>query len=673
MPVNLSTLNPPQREAAETITGPLLVLAGAGTGKTRVITYRMAHMLDRGIPPGQILAMTFTNKAAREMKDRFVELVKRSHPGKPDLEKAARWSTFAGTFHSFCVKLLRKHIGKLGISEKFTIYDDSDSNSLVRKILAQTVGKSEKIDIPQLRSLISLSKNKGVPLFSITGDDLISQVATRLEHDMRLLNALDFDDLLIYGRDLLASHPDVREEVRAQFRYILVDEYQDTNHLQFELLKLMVSVENNVCVVGDDDQSIYSWRGAESGHILEFDKNFPGAKIVKLEQNYRSTPRILNAANQVIKNNARRRGKKLWSSAEPGEKIRVVVAPDGDGEAEWVLDEITRIHSARQCEWEHFAILYRTNTLSRPFEQQFRQFRIPYKVIGGMSFFERREIKDLLAYLKVILNPTDDISLLRVINCPPRGIGDTTVSVLQDDAIQAKQPLWNTLLKGETAFSKKAKEASAAFVSLIQKFHIKFVSSRKWADAFKELIEEIDYRSEVRRGSKDGEEEMRRWENVRGLADSIEAIEKDPRSTLEDFIDNTLLDPEDDKDKEKELQKKGVTLMSLHAAKGLEFPHVFMVCMEEGIIPHDKSALEDRIDEERRLFYVGITRAMKTLTLTRAGQRKKWGDTAYVRPSPFLEELPPDEVEQIDVLDTKKEIDHVSAAACLDDILARLE
>ncbi|MDR1303693.1 MAG: UvrD-helicase domain-containing protein [Verrucomicrobiales bacterium] len=634
----LSSLNPPQQEAVRTVSGPLLVLAGAGTGKTRVITHRMAYLIRQGVPPAGILALTFTNKAAREMKERFIKLAADRDP------KTLR-ALFAGTFHSFCVRVLREHIERLDYSKNFTIYDEADQTALMKQVIHQLAGANHAVDANKVKFLIGLAKNKGYEPTAADGHELTPRIFRRYQDELKLRNAVDFDDLLLLTVRLLKEHPAVREQLRARYRYLLVDEYQDTNQIQFELVRLLVSGERNVCVVGDDDQSIYSWRGAESAHILEFENYFPGAKVVRLEQNYRCTPNILKAANSVIKNNARRHAKSLWAAGADGEKIRLVNAAGEQQEAAWVIADILRRRRVENLRWESFAVLYRANHLSRAFEHELRQARVPYRIVGGLGFYERREVKDVVAYLQVIMNPADDISLLRVINQPARGVGKVTLEELMRAARAARHSVWDEIQLQRQRGGGRAQAGLEKFSTLVHRYHLRFRQETAWSSIMKELFDDIGYFEELRRTSKDGNEAANRCENVQEFVSSLAAFEQQREGTLQDFVDNLRLEQKENKDEEQD--GFGVTLMTLHAAKGLEFQRVFLVGVEEGILPHDRSKQEGNLEEERRLFYVGITRAIKGLALSYCDRRRRYGREESCRPSNFLTELPPDVLEPI--------------------------
>ncbi|MDR0534173.1 MAG: exodeoxyribonuclease V subunit gamma [Verrucomicrobiales bacterium] len=644
----LSGLNTPQQEAVRTVNGPLLVLAGAGTGKTRVITHRMAYLIEQGIAPANILALTFTNKAAREMKERFISLIKDDHDPK------SMKVLFAGTFHSFCVRILREFIEKLDYNKNFTIYDESDQIALLKQVIGKLAGANSDIDANKIKFLIGLAKNKGHEAPTAANGELAPQIFQRYQEGLKLRNAVDFDDLLLLAVRLMKEHPDVLDALRQRYRYLLVDEYQDTNQTQFEIVRLLASESKNICVVGDDDQSIYSWRGAESTHILEFGNFFPNAKTVKLEQNYRCTPNILKAANYVIKNNSKRHLKQLWADGADGDKIRLVASAGEQEEAAWVVAEILNRRRIDNLSWESFAILYRANHLSRTFELELRKFRIPYRVIGGLGFYERREVKDVVAYLQVIMNPSDDISLLRIINQPARGIGKVTLEELIRGAREAKHSIWEEVQLQRQRSGGRSQAGLEKFSDLIHRYHVRFQQETTWSQIMKDLLEEIGFFEDIRRTSKDNNEASSRCENVQEFVSSLAEFEQKREGTLQDFVDNLRLEQKEDKDEEKD--GFGVTLMTLHAAKGLEFRHVFLVGVEEGILPHDRSKLEGNVEEERRLFYVGITRAMKGLVLSYCDKRRRYGQEEPRHPSSFLTELPQDVLEHISANSTLTEV-----------------
>jgi superfamily I DNA/RNA helicase len=624
----LYDLNPEQQRAATHESGPLLILAGAGTGKTRTIVARITWLVSTGVDPAKILAVTFTNKAAREMKERIKGMID---------EKASELT--ACTFHALCVRILRADADKIGYKNNFTIFDEGDQLGLIKKVINRVTAKDEKLDPGLAKNLISKAKNNG---WSPPQDDetVIGAVYARYNRDLLSLNAMDFDDLLVKAVQLLNEHPDVRDKWRSRYSQMLVDEFQDTNRLQLDLVSMLASGSPpNICVVGDDDQSIYGWRGAEVSNILEFENHFPNPEIIRLEQNYRSTNAILSTANRLIKNNPRRRGKNLWSSQEGGEPVHVVSVPDDKTEAEFVINEVGALRATNQIPWEHFAIIYRMNAQSRLLEENLRRMRIPYRLVGGKSFFDRREIKDVLATMTCLVNPDDDISLLRIINTPPRGIGATTVQLALDQSAVANKSLFETLTSPDFAVEISRKTAAS-----IREFGDELASTRihlltPGADVcgiVSRFINDSGYMDDLKRSCKTPEEALNRESGVKEILNALADHQNRKRGDIRDFLDELSLNREREEDKKEDA--KGLTLITMHAAKGLEFPHVFLVGAEDGILPHERSKSEGTVDEERRLFYVGITRAMKSLTITHCRNRTKFGSAMSCRPSPFLKE-----------------------------------
>lgn len=624
----LYDLNPEQQRAATHESGPLLILAGAGTGKTRTIVARITWLVSTGVDPAKILAVTFTNKAAREMKERIKGMID---------DKASEIT--ACTFHALCVRILRADADKIGYKNNFTIFDEGDQLGLIKKVINRVTAKDEKLDPGLAKNLISKAKNNG---WSAPQDDetVIGAVYARYNRDLLSLNAMDFDDLLVKAVQLLNEHPEVRDKWRSRYSQMLVDEFQDTNRLQLDLVSLLASGSPpNICVVGDDDQSIYGWRGAEVSNILEFEKHFPNPEVIRLEQNYRSTNAILSTANRLIKNNPRRRGKNLWSSQPGGEPVHVVSVPDDKTEAEFVINEVGALRATNQIPWEHFAIIYRMNAQSRLLEENLRRMRIPYRLVGGKSFFDRREIKDVLAMMTCLVNPDDDISLLRIINTPPRGIGATTVQLALDQSAVANKSLFETLTSPDFAVEISRKTAAS-----IREFGDELASSRihlltPGADVcgiISRFINDSGYMDDLKRSCKTPEESLNRESGVKEILNALADHQNRKRGDIHDFLDELSLNREREEDKKDDA--KGLTLITMHAAKGLEFPHVFLVGAEDGILPHERSKSEGTVDEERRLFYVGITRAMKSLTITHCRNRTKFGSAMSCRPSPFLKE-----------------------------------
>ncbi len=630
----LFDLNPEQLEAVYHETGPMLILAGAGTGKTRTITARIAYLISQGADPSGILAVTFTNKAAREMKERIAGMV------DPDEAKQVT----ASTFHALCVRILRADAHHLGYKSNFSIFDESDQMGLIKKIITRVCAKDEKLDPNLAKNMISKAKNNGWPIDTTS---LIGAVHHRYDQELRALNAMDFDDLLRKTVELLDGNSEVRAKWRARIKHLLVDEFQDTNNLQLQLVSHLASGNPpNVCVVGDDDQSIYGWRGAEMSNILEFERHFPNPRIIRLEQNYRSTNAILGAANRVIKNNPRRRGKNLWSPREGGEPVRIIAMPDDRKEAEFVVQEIAAHRNSDKLPWEHFAVIYRMNAQSRLLEENLRKHKIPYRLVGGKSFFERREIKDVTAYITTLLNPEDDPALLRIINTPPRGIGPTTVELALAFSTERNIPLFEALRHPEhlEGCTRKTAEAIRAFTDEIEATRIRVrTPDADVAEIVSTMLANCGYIEDLKRSCKTADEALNREENVKEMLRALAEHQKRSRkeNPLQTFLDEIALDREREEDKE---ETRGVTLITMHAAKGLEFPHVFLVGAEDGLLPHERSKTEGTVDEERRLFYVGITRAMQTLVVTWCRGRAKFGSTMHCRPSPFLQEMRGDQV-----------------------------
>ena len=630
--MDLSALNPEQRRAAETLDGPVLILAGAGSGKTRALTYRVANLIDHGISARSVLALTFTNKAAREMKERVQKLI-----GEEKAEEA-----WISTFHSTCARILRRDIEKLGYSRSFTIYDDDDQQRLLKDIFKQLNIDDKYLPVREVKAKISDAKNRIMSpdeWFAQSGRDrrasLVHDVMTVYEQKLKLLNALDFDDLLLKTLELLADHPPVLETYRRRFRYVLVDEYQDTNKAQYELVRLLTAESRNLCVVGDDDQSIYGWRGADISNILDFEKDYPDAVVIKLEQNYRSTGIILDAANQVIAHNEKRKDKKLWTDKGDGEKILLYCAKDEREEAAWIIRHIDLLRRQGALLGD-IAVLYRTNAQSRIPEESLMQSGTPYRVFGGQKFYERKEIKDIIAYLRVIANPADDLSLTRIMNVPRRSIGDSTVQQLTDEAARKGLPLFAVLADLPEGMGSRAKNSVTAFFGMMS-----LLMAQKEMMSLEEFVETLIHNTglEEQYVKEDTDEAAGRIENMHEFLGSVHEFAMnadDP--TLENYLENislvTDLDRADDR-------SGYVTLMTLHSAKGLEYDYVFIPGMEEGIFPSFRSIEEDnRLEEERRLMYVGITRARKKLFLSRASERILYNQYSHNAPSRFLDEIP---------------------------------
>ena len=637
--VSLNALNPAQKKAASTIDGPVLVLSGAGTGKTRTITYRIAHMLDKGIPAKNILAVTFTNKAAREMQERVRTLV-----------GANADAIHLSTFHSFGARVLREHAAKLGYRTSFSIYDANDQLSLVRKAL-RTISVSWKKFKPDdvLHAISRARTPQGDLAQPAEGDPVDFSVAQSVWKHYRAAlqasNAVDFDDLLFLPLQLLREHRTVLAQYREQFTHILVDEYQDTNDLQFQLLHALAAKHRNLCVVGDDDQSIYGWRGAQIRNILDFERHFPGALVVKLEENYRSTSSILNAANAVIAKNPLRKPKTLWTRRDAGAPLRCFAAPDEVAEAELVVADICAHRRAANAPYSAYAILMRTNTQSRPLEEALRRYRVPYVVVGGMQFYDRREIKDCLGYLALLANPHDEEALLRIINVPPRNIGDATVAKLEACAEACNTDLYHALAHtaDRTEFTAATRDAMAALHALFEA-HCTRLATEKPSVVARSLWQAIGYEKELQTSARTDQEVADKMANVDALIESIAYYEQHAASpTLEEFLRNIALLSNDD---DEELQSGRLPLMTIHASKGLEFPQVYLVGAEQNLIPHFKSVgNEAQMAEERRLMYVAITRAQREMTISYALARMKFGKLEPRAPSEFLADIPPDLIE----------------------------
>ncbi len=631
----LEQLNPQQREAVEETEGPLLILAGAGSGKTRVITFRIAYLIEvQRVPPERILAVTFTNKAADQMKERVAKLLE----GRVELRPGA---PHVSTFHSFCVSVLRRHIDRLGYTRDFSIYDADDQQRVVKAAI-QELGLGEQMaSARSALAQISYTKNKGLSpaeLYERAPNPMTERLASlydRYETKLRRANALDFDDLLLKTVELFTKAPDVREQYNERFRYILVDEYQDINSVQYKLIRHLAASHSNLCVVGDEDQSIYRWRGADIQNILSFQKDYPGARLVRLEQNYRSTQRILDAATAVVSRNVARIGKTLVTTRAGGEQVGLFEALDAEEEALWIAEAIAR--ALAESREQSVAVLYRTNAQSRVFEEALRRQGIEYRLVGGFSFYARAEIRDALAYARLAINRRDDASFLRILNTPPRGIGDTTREALEEAAKQNKLSLWEALEHeiAERRLPVRALKALEGFHALMEE-SARERERLKLGEFFKSILERTRYLEILRQENLP--ESQDRIENLQELVNA--AREAEERGiTLAELLDHAaLVSDQDDYD-----ERARVTLMTLHSAKGLEFHRVFLAGLEEGLFPHQLS-LDDEaaIEEERRLCYVGMTRAKDRLVLSWARARRSYGREAFegTRSSRFLSEIP---------------------------------
>ena len=641
--INLSGLNPPQRDAASILSGPLLVLAGAGTGKTRVITYRMANLIAHGIRPDRILSVTFTNKAAKEMRERALKLIGKQFKLRP----------IVSTFHSFCVRVLREDIDSLGYPKKFAIYDRSDQESAARTALRDIRLGDGTMKPSDLINRISKWKMQGIQDHEASNhveadfDFLAAMGYKRYQKQLRACGAVDFDDLLLLTVKLFKDFPDVLQRHQSKFDHLQVDEYQDTNGVQFQLIESMVKPHGNICVVGDDDQSIYGWRGAEVEHIINFAKYFPNTKTVRLENNYRCTDRILECANRLVKHNRLRHDKTLIPHKKSGSQIRLQAFEDETAEAEGVVQEIAYLISELGVKPKQVAILFRTNEQPRVFEQEMRRQKVPYMLVGGQSFFDRREIRDLMAYLKAIENSRDEVSLLRIINTPARGIGDTTTEKILQRAVKKGVTFWDFVpeASAEGLVPAKTLTSLVKFRELLQRYgQVMNSDPKNLAEHCRQLVREIDYESEIAKQYKEETQQETRKTILEEFINSIgQYVERNEDPSLTGFLETTaLMDREDEADRNEKQEQDAVRLMTLHSAKGLEFPRVYLIGMEEGFLPHKRSIDADSekdIAEERRLAYVGITRAMDHLTLTRAKSRMKWGKRRETVPSRFLFEM----------------------------------
>ena len=633
----LENLNPEQQEAVLHTEGPLLILAGAGSGKTKVLTCRIAYMIEeKGVNPWNILAITFTNKAAREMKERVGQLI------------GSTQDMWISTFHAACARILRKDIERLGgYKSNFVIYDTKDQESVIKDCLKELNLNEKNFPFKAVSAVISNAKNllEDPVRFSQKNmheirDRKMADIYTLYQKKLKKNNALDFDDILFKAVEVLANNPDILAYYQNKFKYIMIDEYQDTNYCQYRLVSLLAKQHHNLCVVGDDDQSIYSWRGADIGNILNFEKDFPDTKVIKLEQNYRSTQTILDAANAVIKNNFGRKSKKLWTENETGGSIQFYNAMDEWGEANFISSEIKQLQEAYGKKLNEFAVLYRTNAQSRVIEEAFMSHGIPYRIIGGFKFYDRKEVKDVIAYLRLVQNPNEDVSLKRVINIPKRGIGNTTLEAIQSYARQNDDSMFGALLSINDigGVSKKALSNINEFVKLISGL-MAAAEMKKPSEVLKELLDKSGYIDSLQ---KEGDEDsLTRAENIRELLSAtLEFESKNPEANLQQFLEQMALMSDIDN---LETEAEAVVLMTLHSAKGLEFPIVFMSGMEEGVFPSQRSYFEEnQMEEERRLMYVGITRARESLYLTAAFERTIFGSTTYNIVSQFIKEIPKD-------------------------------
>jgi DNA helicase II / ATP-dependent DNA helicase PcrA len=645
----LAGLNPAQREAATTLKGPLLVLSGAGTGKTRVITVRIANLVRHGVKPSRILALTFTNKAAREMRERGLKLLGGKIDDPPMMT----------TFHSLGVNILRQEAHRLGYRRDFSIYDRGDQESVARASLRELRVPTEFLSPGDFLGMVSRWKNLGrSPEAAFqTADNERERTAAkafaRYQKGLKGSNAFDFDDLLSATEEVLAI-PEALTRHQRRWDFVLVDEYQDTNASQERLLRRLADLHKNVCAVGDDDQSIYGWRGAEIRNILTFEKSYPGAKVIRLEENYRCCANILTLANRLISKNSQRREKTLRAFRPAIDEPRFTKFEDETAEAIAVVRDLVATIEAKKLRHRDFAILFRTNEQPRLFEKELRAQNVPYVLVGSYSFFDRREVRDVLSYLRVIAQPSDEVSLLRIINTPPRGIGPKIIERMTQNAVSLGKPIWDVLPQAsvDSSLPPRVRSGVAGLVQIIHKYRSRMIGSPTGlAAAVGDLLAEIGFREELRRQHESPEDAEARWEVVGELLNMIAQYESRNRApTLGGFLEQIALDAQEEAENEREKERDAVTLMTLHAAKGLEFPHVYLVGLEEGILPHRRSLLSpDGIEEERRLAYVGVTRAKDRLTLTRAMTRTRFGRKEPARPSRFLPEMFGVEVSEMSV------------------------
>ena len=637
-------LNPAQKEAVEHTDGPLLIMAGAGSGKTKVLTCKVANLLAKGVAPWSILAITFTNKAATEMRERVDRMI---GEGAKDV--------WLSTFHSFCAKFLRREVEATGMYKRnFVIYDSSDSQVVIKECLKELNLDPKQYAPSSIQNAISNAKNQLMGPKAVARDadnffqQKVAEVYALYAKKLRTNNAMDFDDLLMVSVLLLEEHEEIRVKYQNRFKYILVDEYQDTNGAQYQLTKILAAKHHNLCVVGDADQSIYGWRGADIRNIMDFEEDYPEARTIKLEQNYRSTKNILAAANAVIEHNINRKKKELWTENATGEKLTIYEARDERDEAEFIATTVMKQKTIFNASYGDMAVLYRTNAQSRVVEETFMRRGIPYTMVGGLKFYDRKEIKDILAYLRVIYNPLDTVSLLRIINVPKRGLGATTIAKLADFAENNGLTLFDVISSEETlsqipGITARVKKPLELFSTFIFQF-MGYQSNMRIDDLIEKVLEESGYLRELQEEKKPENES--RIENLKefvGVARDFQKTEDTP--TLENFLSTLSLVSDIDN---AELEDDRITLMTLHSAKGLEFPTVFMVGMEEGLFPHSRTLMdENEIEEERRTCYVGITRAQRKLYLTCAQQRTIYGKTSMSTPSRFLGEIPEEYTERL--------------------------
>ncbi|MEA2013039.1 MAG: UvrD-helicase domain-containing protein [Verrucomicrobiota bacterium] len=666
-------LNSVQQKAVRVVDGPLLILAGAGTGKTSVITHRIEYMVKSGILPANILAVTFTNKAAREMKSRLHQM----------LGKKKGFELKIGTFHSLCAGILRKYIHLLGYHSDFSIADTEDQKGVLSQIITEEKLSRDEFDLNMVRNRISSAKSSLLTPDGILGNNISSETIAGIwrlyQKRMKDQNMVDFDDLLALTIELWKTNYDVLQKHREHFKYVMVDEYQDTNHIQFSLINMLSETNRNLCVVGDDDQSIYAWRGADVSNILNFQEKFPETKIIKLEQNYRSTKNILKAAHSVISNNPERYDKKVWSDHCDGDLIKCIKTENAEKEAEFLARFIREEKIQKQLRFDDFSILFRSNYQSRSLEKAMRQNSIPYRLIGLSSFFERKEVRDALAYLKILINPSDRVSFRRILNVPPRRIGSTTIQKLNSHIIQTEGSFLDAMINKKIVNSlpNNTKISIEEFTKQLKKYRgILYSNKQSCSRLAGDFLIDIGYTNNLGKIYKPRSEAEQRYENVCEFINDLTYFENNivkpgqkAKKILRDYLEYCSLKDDKDKTEDDKDSEGGVALLTVHSAKGLEFPYVILAGMEQKLFPHEHSLKDGQGNEERRLFYVAVTRAKQNLALTYANTRKRYGKAELRRPSQYIDELPEDLVEKIKAEDAFK----VASEEQVDDFFKRMK
>ena len=666
--LDLSGLNPKQREAVLHRHGPLLLLAGAGSGKTRVVTTRIAHLIGTGVLPGHVLAVTFTNKAAGEMGERVAALV------TPEAAKKVTVSTF----HSLGLLMLRERGRHIGIAPELSIFDQSDQVTTVRDVMREAKIDTERYEPSWMLGRIGALKNSGIPAdrYQPSSHDimgaLVADVYRRYTELLRAYSALDFDDLLLEPLRLLREHPQVRDEYRERFRWIMVDEFQDTNGVQLDLVRQLADEHRNLLVVGDDDQSIYGWRGAQIENVLAFERHFPDARVLTLDQNYRSVGNVLNAANVLIRNNRVRREKTLWTAGDLGEKLRYVRLPEPESEARFVAQEIERLRYADGRKLSDFGVLFRTNGQARALEEGMRFANLPYKLVGAYKFFDRKEVRDALSYMRLLVNERDEVSMRRALAFPPSGIGPASLGRLSAFAHRSRVSMVEALGRASEVdgLNGRIRGAAKEMAGVLRRYAALMLPGRPIQAPLAHMFRDLRFFDAMVASGDKREVVLSRWRNVEELLNGVASYEsrKGKEATLEDYLRLIALDTRDDEDAS--VERDRLTMMTLHSAKGLEFPVVFLVGVEEGLVPHKRSADDGDVDEERRLFYVGITRARERLVMTGCRRRKRFAESIRCQESRFLDELPEDAIVREDRTDGSHDEDTCPQAR--DAALARI-